>query len=132
MSNPCPCQSGLEYEKCCKPYHQGAAAPTPLALMRSRYSGYALKQIDYIIATTHPTLQEQHRPFSRWKQEIAQFSDQTSFDGLEILEVEEGEKEGFVTFKAHLSQAGKDISFTEKSLFKKENGRWLYIHDWPN
>src|SRR4051794_7920111 len=97
----CPCCSGLDYNVCCKTYHEGQPAPTPLALMRSRYSGYALRKIDYIIKTTAPALQETQRPFTRWKQEIAQFSDQMSFDGLDILEFEEGESVGFVTFKAH-------------------------------
>jgi SEC-C motif domain protein len=120
----CPCRSVLDYEKCCGPYHAGLAAPSPLTLMRSRYSGYALKKIDYIIATTHPILQQ--HPFAKWKQEIALFCDQTSFDGLDILEVIEGAEEGFVTFKAHLSQQGKDCSFTEKSRFEKKDGKWFY------
>ncbi|MBJ7449651.1 MAG: hypothetical protein JHC93_04750, partial [Parachlamydiales bacterium] len=51
----CPCHSSLDYEKCCKPFHDGIPAPTALALMRSRYSAYALHLIEYIIATTHPT-----------------------------------------------------------------------------
>ena len=122
----CPCQSGLEYAQCCAPFHEGSPAPNPLALMRSRYSGYVLRKINYIMGTTHPSQQETHRPFSRWKQEIAQFSDQMSFDGLEILEVEERGDIGFVTFKAHLSQGGKDLSFTEKSRFEKRGDRWFY------
>lgn len=122
----CPCRSGLDYNVCYKTYHEGQRASTPLALMRSPYSGYALCKIDYIIKTTAPALQETERPFTRWKQEIARFSDQMSFDGLDILEVEEGENVGFVSFKAHLSQGGKDFSFTEKSRFEKENGQWFY------
>lgn len=122
----CPCKSGLEYENCCGPYHAGEAAPTPLALMRSRYSGYVQGKIIYMMETSHPDLQKAHRPFSRWKQEITQFADQTSFNGLEILRVEEGKDEGFVTFRAYLSQDGKDVSFIEKSRFEKKNGKWLY------
>ena len=122
----CPCKSGFLYEQCCGPYHAGHPVPTPLALMRSRYSGYALQKVDYIIETSHPDLQQLHRPFSAWRQEIADFSRQTSFDDLKIGEVELGDKEGFVTFKACLSQNGKDISFTEKSRFEKKDGKWLY------
>ena len=112
----CPCHSGKLYETCCAPYHQGAPAPTPLALMRSRYSGYALKKIDYIIETTHPSLA------IRTKEEIAQFCNETSFDGLDILEAEGDD----VIFRAHLSKGGKDASFTEKSHFKKVDGKWKY------
>ena len=114
----CPCFSGKPYEKCCGPYHDGAPAPTPEALMRSRYSGYALKKIDYIIETTHPNL---HTTIKN-REAIAQFSDETSFDGLEILEAKGNE----VTFKAHLSRDGKDVSFTEKSHFEKDDGKWKY------
>lgn len=104
----CPCQSGFQYEQCCGPYHAGLPAPSPLALMRSRYSGYALQKVDYIIETSHPDLQELHRPFSSWRQKIDHFSHQTSFNGLEILQVDQGDEEGFITFKAYLSQEGKD------------------------
>ncbi len=114
----CPCCSGLPYEKCCAPYHAGAAAPTPIALMRSRYSGYALKKIDYLIETTHPNL----RQIGEDRDEIAKFSNETSFEGLEILEVEGP----YVTFRAHLSREGKDVSFTEKSRFEKVDGKWKY------
>lgn len=122
----CPCKSGLLYEECCGPYHAGRPAPTPLALMRSRYSGYALQKFDYIIDTSHPDLQRFHHPISQWRQGIVDFSRQTSFDDLKITEVDVGDKEGFVTFKACLSQNGKDVSFMEKSRFEKKDGKWLY------
>ncbi|MGH2611537.1 MAG: YchJ family protein [Rhabdochlamydiaceae bacterium] len=114
----CPCYSGKSYDQCCGPYHAGKLVPTPLALMRSRYSGYALKKIDYILETTHPTLQKQ----SKEREEIAKFSDEVSFDGLDILEA----VGDYVTFRAHLLKKGKDISFTEKSHFVKVNGTWKY------
>ncbi len=114
----CPCYSGLSYDQCCKPYHDGTPAPTPLVLMRSRYSGYALKKVDYIIETTHPDL----LPQIREKMELLQFCTETSFDGLDILSFD-GEN---VKFKAHLSKDGKDHSFTEKSHFKKFDGKWKY------
>ena len=111
----CPCFSGKNYDQCCGPYHAGVPAPTPEALMRSRYSGYALKKIDYIIETTV-------QKTSKGREEIARFSNETSFDGLDILETKGDE----VTFKAHLSRNGKDVSFTEKSHFEKIDGKWKY------
>ena len=33
----------------------GTAAPTPEALMRSRYSAYVMGLIDYLMATWHPS-----------------------------------------------------------------------------
>jgi SEC-C motif-containing protein len=83
--------------------------------MRSRYSGYALKKVGYIIETAHPTLQTS-------REEIIKFSNETSFDGLDILDASGDD----VTFRAHLSRDGKDVSFQETSHFVKVNGRWMY------
>lgn len=111
---------------CCGPYHGGGSVPTPLALMRSRYSAYAMGKADYIIDTTHPALKKHQPPVSRWREEILKFCQGTTFEGLDIMQVEEGDEAGFVTFKARLSKNGKDLSFIEKSRFEKEGGRWLY------
>ncbi len=111
----CPCHSGKSYADCCEPYHNGKAAPTPLALMRSRYSAYALDNIDYILQTG-PQGEGSRKGIER-------FCLETSFNGLEILETTDDS----VTFKAILEQNGHDTSFIEKSLFKKINERWTYI-----
>jgi len=36
----CPCGSGLPLSECCWRYHNGAAAPDAVSLMRSRYSAF--------------------------------------------------------------------------------------------
>src|SRR4051812_11236618 len=119
----CPCCSGIKYEQCCRPWHQGRAAPTALALMRSRYTAYALGNIDYIIATTHPRHAEICRPLEERKKEIEQFCKGTLFRKLEILEV----SETAVTFRATLSEGGKVFFLSERSAFEKVNGRWYYL-----
>ena len=47
----CPCGSEKTYEDCCGPWHAGfktgVHAPTPEALMRSRYRAYVLGLIEY-------------------------------------------------------------------------------------
>ncbi|MGA4815597.1 YchJ family metal-binding protein [Pseudomonas aeruginosa] len=49
MTQPsCPCGSGDPLDDCCGRYHQGHPAPTAEALMRSRYSAYALGLVDYL------------------------------------------------------------------------------------
>jgi hypothetical protein len=73
---PCPCgrlapagkgKTGkpLAYAACCQPWHLGQPAPTPEALMRSRYSAFVLGLADYLRATLAP----QHPPPPRliWK-----------------------------------------------------------------
>ena len=62
-----------------------------------------------------------------WKKEIEIFSSNTDFDKLEILEFIEGKIESFVTFRATLFQNKNDISFIEKSRFKKEDNIWFYV-----
>lgn len=83
--------------------------------MRSRYSAYALENVDYILKTGP------QGEISR--KGIARFCKESSFTGLEILET----TDDTVTFKAILEQNGHDASFTEKSLFAKLNERWSYI-----
>lgn len=127
MNPICPCHSGKTYDECCKPYHEGSFPPTALALMRSRYSAYAVGLSGYIMQTTHPRNPSALLPKDKWKNEILEFSKNTEFLGLTILEVIEGERESFVTFRASLKQQGKDASFTEKSRFEKADGKWLYV-----
>ncbi|MFI5333858.1 MAG: YchJ family protein [Chlamydiales bacterium] len=123
---PCPCDTGKSYAACCGRYHAGALPENALMLMRSRYSAYAKGSIDYIIQTTHPG-SEQKKEKNEWEQEIRDFSENTQFIRLEIHDFEDGETIAHVTFTAHLSQNGHDISFRERSLFEKLGQKWLYV-----
>jgi len=122
----CPCKSGQFYKECCQKYHLGKPAESALSLMRSRYSAYSLGLAEYIIQTTHPLHPNYNLDFTQWKKEILQFSSQTTFQDLKIIEFIDGELEAFVTFKAELIQSNKDASFIEKSYFLFVNHKWLY------
>jgi uncharacterized protein YchJ len=113
MQHLCPCHSQKKYAECCQPFHQGKLPPTPEALMRSRYSAYAMGLVDYILQTQNAGSAE----------EIEQFCKATIFKELKILEA----KENTVTFTAYLEQNGRDCSFTEKSTFEKVHGKWIYV-----
>lgn len=122
LNRPCPCGSGKKYKKCCKRYHDGLSLPeNALLLMKSRYAAYAVGQLDYIIATTDPSGDVPDRD------SIDTFSRSTEFCRLEIIAFEDGKEQATVTFKAHLTRDGKDVSFQEKSLFRKSSDRWLYV-----
>jgi SEC-C motif-containing protein len=123
----CPCHSQKIYSDCCQPYHQNALPKTALALMRSRYSAYALGLTDYIVQTTHPSNPNFKLSLEEWKKQIKQFSANTAFIGLEILEFIDDPEISYVTFKAELKQGWNDASFVEKSRFLKVKGRWLYV-----
>jgi SEC-C motif-containing protein len=122
----CPCGSGQKYKRCCKQYHDQSFQPTPLALMKSRYTAYAIGNAGYIVETTHSENREFKQNKELWKAEIETFCRATTFHKLEILKSEIIHSEAFVTFRAIMSQGEKDISFTEKSRFLQENDRWLY------
>lgn len=127
MTKKCPCYSGKDYQECCQPFHQGKLPSTALELMRSRYSAYAMGLCQYLIDTTHPEHPNYKKDPKRWIKDIQIFSTKTTFDNLEILEFIDGQDVAYVTFKASLHQGAHDASFTEKSLFHKVNGKWLYL-----
>jgi len=125
----CPCKSSHLYINCCKPFHDYQALPRiPEELMRSRYSAYALSNIDYIIDTTDKDGPQYNQNIAVWKKSLLHFSQTTAFQNLTILEnASISETEATVTFLATLqSLAAEDMSFTEKSLFKKKKGKWYY------
>ena len=124
----CPCGSLKKYKKCCKPFHDKITFPkTALELMKSRFSAFAVLIADYIIFTTHENNSDYISDLKSWNQDIMNFSKNTRFERLEILDFIEGEVESFVTFKATFFQDNTDISFIEKSRFLKVEDKWLYI-----
>jgi SEC-C motif-containing protein len=101
----------------------GRQAQSPEALMRSRYSAYALALVEYIIDTTHPDSPQAESDRAAWRRSIEHFCRTTRFAGLTILAVDDDK----VTFRASLFVGPDDVSFTERSLFRRSEGRWLYV-----
>ena len=124
----CPCHSGRPYQQCCAPFHNGRHPATPALLMRARYAAYALGNARFIMSTTHPGSPLFKKDKQSWRREVKIFCAETSFIGLHIISAaQQSPQQGEVTFYAALAQAGKDASFTERSLFKKEKERWYYF-----
>jgi SEC-C motif-containing protein len=127
---PCPCHSGRHYVRCCQPFHQGKRQTTPENLMRARFAAYAQGKVRFIIETTHPDSPHWQADQVAWRKSVLQFSRQTHFVGLEIRNAGISPTQpnsATVTFHATLIQAGQDASFTEKSLFQRQNNQWLYV-----
>ena len=125
----CPCKSKLSYPTCCKPFHKGTSHPkTPEQLMRSRFCAYALKNVSYIMATTDPLGAAYQQQKKQWKQSIKEFCQSTRFQNLTLLDsCMIDASTATITFHATLKTIfGQDVSFTETSLFKKVEDRWLY------
>lgn len=121
----CPCGQGDPYETCCGPFHQGLRkAPTAEALMRSRYSAFALGHEDYLLATWHPSTRPASLdldPDQRWTHlEILSRTDGTLFQTT-----------GTVEFRAHYRLPGHRDVLHETSRFVRENGTWLYLSPTP-
>ena len=125
-NKPCPCGSGKKTKGCCAPVLTGVPARSPEALMRSRYTAYVSGNINHIMNTTHPAGDHYQQDQQAWQKEIDVFCTQFSFHGLEVRETKVQGNQGWVTFHARISQGERDVSFTEKSFFLLENGRWLY------
>jgi SEC-C motif-containing protein len=123
----CPCGSGAELDACCGPLLAGGKAPTPEALMRSRYSAYATGKIDYILETHDPETRSRLD-----RSETQDWADRTTWTGLEILQTRgggENDDEGEVEFRAHFrDEEDRERVHHERSTFVRRDGRW-YFHD---
>ena len=100
--------------------------------MRSRYSAYAKGLVDYIVKTTDPQGPHWRSDQEAWRAEIRRFCAETTFEGLTILEAEVLNSVcATVSFRAHLSRGGEDVSFAEKSQFRRVDDCWLYSSGEP-
>lgn len=125
QENLCPCGSQKPYEACCEPYHLHRDAPTCEALMRSRYSAFVFKRVDYLVETTHPSHRSKHL-----KEEIAHSCQNIAWTGLEVISTWQGgqnDKVGKVSFKAMFLQDGKEGIHREHSRFKRYGKAWMYV-----
>lgn len=95
---------------------EGINAPTPEALMRSRYSAYVVGLIDYLLATWHPSTAPGELELSPVK-----------WIGLEVLRAEVGGDAGVVEFVARCRVSGRAQRMHEVSRFVRHEGRWFYI-----
>lgn len=124
MTTPCPCQSTLAYTDCCQPLHTFAKLPeTALALMRSRFCAFYLKNVDYIIATTIPN---QQALFD--KSALQAWADTMTWTGLEIVSHNKvGKRHAQVHFKAYFDNDGQQGVHDERSAFVKMGEQWYFL-----
>jgi SEC-C motif-containing protein len=117
----CPCGSAEPFGRCCLPVHLGQRqADTAEALMRARYSAYAVDDLDYIWRTWHP----QTRP------EVLTPNTGLTWTGLEIIGTVDGgtsDESGEVEFRARYRQNGRPGALHERSRFTVRARRWFYV-----
>lgn len=131
----CPCGSEKVYNDCCKAYHSLNSYPSPESLVRSRFTAFRLKDIDYLLNTTHKlnfeyASAEQKSKRKAWERTVRKFADENEFLSLHIVNSEESDADATVTFRVKIRRVDDDTNFeyTEISSFKKDddNSRWLY------
>lgn len=116
----CPCGSGAQFGRCCLPLHRGESqAATAEQLMRSRYSAYAVGDLDYVWQTWHP----------KTRPDALTPTDGLTWIGLEIVDTvdgQPGEDTGEVEFRARYRQGQQPGTLHERSRFAVRAHRWFY------
>lgn len=119
LGKRCPCGTGLTYGECCYCFHSGEwVAPTAEALMRSRFTAFAVGNSQYLLDTWDP----ETRP-SELGLDMG-----IDFYRLDILETTGGgpfDSTGTVKFQAFYKGLASGVQ-EEDSTFRKVNGAWVY------
>lgn len=125
----CPCESGKPYSQCCEVYHSGIAAPTAEALMRSRYTAYALSSqnpglVNYLLQTWHADTRPQSLDLNG--------ENATKWLGLQIkrhvnIDADNAVVEFVARYKHTNNLGGKAERLHETSRFKRIENRWYYL-----
>ncbi|MFK4759665.1 YchJ family protein [Microbacterium sp. ZW T5_45] len=116
----CPCGSGDLLGGCCGPILAGVPAPTAERLMRSRYTAFALHDVEHLRRSWHPSTMPSDLDLDRdlvWRR-------------LLILDRVAGgpfDREGVVEFEAFWREGDARGSLRERSRFVREGRAWLYL-----
>ncbi|MDH2424232.1 YchJ family metal-binding protein [Sphaerisporangium sp. TRM90804] len=116
----CPCGLPASYGECCGRFHAGGAAPTAEALMRSRYTAFAVEDEAYLLRTWHPATRPPRVEFERGLR----------WTGLQIAGVSGGgpaDTRGTVTFEARYTHLGRSGELRERSRFARHESAWVYV-----
>lgn len=120
----CPCGQG-QYAVCCQPLHlKRQTAQTAEQLMRSRYSAFALQQIDYILETT--ALGQQ---VFLDRDAIADWSQANQWLKLEVVQHQPklDKSHALVEFKAYYHDGKQQHIHHEISHFVLHQQHWYFL-----
>ncbi|HLP40863.1 MAG TPA: YchJ family metal-binding protein [Fibrobacteria bacterium] len=122
----CPCCSGLPYEECCRPILAGSPAPTAEALVRSRYTAFAVRSLDHVENTHAPEIRDD---FNR--AEAERLAEECEWKNLRIHKAIEDGDQASVEYVMEVRKDGNTIIKGVKSDFRRENGQWLFASTKP-
>jgi SEC-C motif-containing protein len=123
VKQACPCGTGARYKECCGPKHAGGEPEDPERLVRSRFSAFALGEVEYLWRTLHPDHDDRARPKAEVIAELKRASRDNRYLGLTILDA----KDTRVLFRVKVFHKGKDLSFTELSELARDQDGWRYL-----
>jgi SEC-C motif-containing protein len=122
----CPCGSGALFDECCGGIVSGVRkAQTAEQLMRSRYTAYVMKKVDYLVRTTHPSAREEGLADA-----IREWMRQVEWLKLHVIATEAGsssDQSGRVEFISEYVSGSGPGRHHECSVFKKNKGEWFYV-----
>lgn len=122
----CPCGSEKNFDDCCGPYLKGTKIPpTAEALMRSRYTAFAVGELDYVELTHHESTKKDLD-----MEGVKSWASNSQWLGLEILETDKGtakDTEGKVEFKCKFIFNEATQTHHELSTFAKVGDRWFFV-----
>ena len=125
MNKLCPCGSNRLFTECCEPIISSKKeAATCEELMRSRYTAFTTANVDYLMHSHHTETRQ-----LKDAKNIKKWAASVQWMGLVILSTESGEvndNQGVVEFRALYVENGKLEGIHEKSLFEREDGKWVY------
>ncbi|KAL3803862.1 hypothetical protein HJC23_004024 [Cyclotella cryptica] len=150
-SQPCPCGGRSEtnklYGDCCGPLHRKERlALTMTDVLRSRFSAFSWRLINYVMDSTHETCRDYLEDRVAWANSLNKYG---MFDSFEFVKLEPGpeelsaenENEGFIEFNVTLRAkdpsyledvstmiSGQETKITERSRFVRDptTGVWTY------
>ncbi|KAL7430887.1 hypothetical protein ACHAXH_006779 [Discostella pseudostelligera] len=141
-NQPCPCGTGQTYGRCCGPFHRGdRKCATMTDVLRSRYSAFAWRNIEYVMDTTHESCRDYREDRVAWANDLHR---KGMFDGFEFEKLsagdeemdQENDNEGYIEFKVTFrarhdgkhSVAGQETVISERSRFLRNptDGTWSY------
>ena len=122
----CPCGSGKSLNECCQPIiNNELKAETAEALIRARYTAHTLGDMDFILATHHPSTRADIDEVAtrRWASESTWLS-------LEIINIDGGEatdNTARIEFMARYRDAARRrLTHHERGVFEKYHGQWYF------
>mmetsp|Transcript_9342 Transcript_9342/g.21717 ORF Transcript_9342/g.21717 Transcript_9342/m.21717 type:complete len:247 (-) Transcript_9342:1686-2426(-) len=138
----CACDSGRPYTECCRPFHHGdRQCQTMLDVLRSRYSAFSYRIVDYVMESTHESCRDWRQDKVAWANDLDRSG---MFDSFDFVKLEHGDEEmdefdenkGYIDFEVTLrakddrldSLAGQETVISERSTFLRnpDDMTWAY------